>query len=130
MAGIHEEGERSTLRVIRRTHRKRASIIVLRLMLASRLGCVLALLAALCVVALFFFPASQGPYSAVYGPVTALLSARAAVGVRSAIVQAGLSAVGWAGYGNVFLLASGAVVGSQFSCLDRHSAGSDLILRC
>ena len=35
------------------------------------------LIAILCTVALFFFPAVQGPYSAVHGPVTALLSLKA-----------------------------------------------------
>ena len=38
-----------------------------------------ALVAILCTVALFLFPAVQGPYSAVHGPVTALLSLKAKV---------------------------------------------------
>ncbi|MGA3212015.1 MAG: hypothetical protein ABSD20_11975 [Terriglobales bacterium] len=36
-----------------------------------------AIVAMLCVAAIFLFPAMQGPYSAVHGPVTALLSVRA-----------------------------------------------------
>jgi hypothetical protein len=37
----------------------------------------LTLVAILCIIALFLFPAVQGPYSAVHGPVTALLSIKA-----------------------------------------------------
>jgi|SRR5579864_5769099 len=51
----------------------------------------LAILVALCVAAVFFFPALHGPYSAVNGPVTALQAARAATRLRSAIVQAALT---------------------------------------
>ena len=51
----------------------------------------LVLIAIFCVLAVFFFPTLEGPYSAVNGPVTALLSARAAAGLRSAIVCAGLT---------------------------------------
>lgn len=32
----------------------------------------LALLAVLCILSIFFFPAHQGPYSVIHGPVTAL----------------------------------------------------------
>lgn len=56
----------------------------------GRVGCFLAIAAVLSVLVVFFFPAMQGPYSVVHGPVTALLSARAAAGVRTAILQAGL----------------------------------------
>ncbi len=59
-------------------------------MTLGRVGCFLAIAAVLSVLVVFFFPAMQGPYSVVHGPVTALLSARAAAGVRTAIVQAGL----------------------------------------
>lgn len=59
-------------------------------MTLGRVGCFLALVAVLSVLVVFFFPAMQGPYSVVHGPVTALLSARAAAGVRTAILQAGL----------------------------------------
>jgi hypothetical protein len=60
-------------------------------MMVSRIGWELALLAVLCVVVVFFFPAMQGPYSAVHGPVTALQSAQAAARLRLAIVQAVLN---------------------------------------
>jgi len=62
-------------------------------MTLGRYAAVFALLSVLCVLTLFFFPALQGPYSAVNGPVTAFQSARAAAGVRIAMVQAGLKAV-------------------------------------
>ena len=58
---------------------------------AGRIGCALALLAVLCVVTVFFFPAMEGPYSAVHGPVTALQSARAAAGLRLSLLEAGLN---------------------------------------
>lgn len=51
----------------------------------SRIVGALAVIAALCVLTIFFFPAMQGPYSVVHGPVTALLAARAAAGLRTAI---------------------------------------------
>jgi hypothetical protein len=60
-------------------------------MILSRIGWKLAVLAVLCVAVIFFFPATQGPYSAVNGPATAFQSARAAARVRVAIVQAALS---------------------------------------
>lgn len=45
--------------------------------LSRQLSYEFALVAILCTVALFLFPAVQGPYSAVHGPVTALLSLKA-----------------------------------------------------
>jgi hypothetical protein len=48
------------------------------------------LIAILCVVALFFFPAVQGPYSAVHGPVTALLSLKAKVFLCLALLLAAI----------------------------------------
>lgn len=51
-------------------------------MISGRTECALAVLATFCVLAVFFFPAPQGPYPAVYGPVTALLSLRAAARLR------------------------------------------------
>jgi hypothetical protein len=63
-------------------------------MMVSQIGWELALLTVLCVVAVFFFPAMQGPYSAVHGPVTALQSAQAAARIRLSIVQALLNTFG------------------------------------
>jgi hypothetical protein len=51
----------------------------------------LAVMAVLSMLAIFFFPSVQGPYSVVHGPCTALLSLRAATMVRNAIVRAGQS---------------------------------------
>jgi hypothetical protein len=61
-------------------------------MTLNRIGTLLALLAVICVLTVFFVHAIQGPYSVVHGPVTALLSARAAVGLRMAIMHAASSA--------------------------------------
>lgn len=47
--------------------------------LSRQLSYEFVLVAILCTVALFLFPAVQGPYSAVHGPVTALLSLKAKV---------------------------------------------------
>lgn len=54
-------------------------------MSAGRIDGGFALLVVLCVLGIFFFPAAQGPYPVVHGPVTALLAARAAAGLRTAI---------------------------------------------
>src|ERR1700733_4820693 len=64
-------------------------------MTSGRTECAIAVLATLCVLGIFFFPAiqGQGPYPVVHGPITALLSMRAAAGVRMAIVRAGLNPV-------------------------------------
>ena len=67
-------------------------------MTPGRIACGLALLAAFCVLGIFFFPVMDGPYSAVHGPVTALLSIRAAASLRIAIVRGGIAAIrGWFG---------------------------------
>ncbi len=66
-------------------------------MILTRIGwglAVLVIMAVLCVAVIFFFPAIQGPYSAVNGPVTALQSAQAASRVRVAIVLAAFSLIG------------------------------------
>ncbi len=46
-------------------------------MFPRHLGYQFAILATFCALAIFLFPAANGPYSAVHGPVTALLSFRA-----------------------------------------------------
>jgi len=53
------------------------------------MGGSLAALAVICVLTIFFFPAIQGPYPVVHGPVTALLSLRAAAALRARIVRGG-----------------------------------------
>lgn len=62
-------------------------------MTLRRMGCACAVLSVVCVLLIFLFPTFNGPYSAVHGPVTALLSLRAAARIRVGIVLAGLSVV-------------------------------------
>lgn len=57
----------------------------------GRIACALAVVAVLSVLSIFFFPSLQGPYSVVHGPVSALLSLRAATMVRNAMTRAGQS---------------------------------------
>lgn len=59
----------------------------------DRIEGLLAVLAVFCVLMIFFFPSAQGPYCVVHGPVTALLSVRAAASLQVRIVRAGLSAL-------------------------------------
>jgi hypothetical protein len=66
-------------------------------MIVKRFTRGLPVLIVVCVTAVFFFPALQGPYSAVNGPVTALQSARAAARLRIGIIHAALSALVVAG---------------------------------
>jgi hypothetical protein len=56
-----------------------------------RFGYELALIATICVIGIFLFPASAGSYSAVHGPVTALQAMRNAVSSRWALAAAALS---------------------------------------
>lgn len=62
-------------------------------MSALRIGGPFALVTVFCVLAIFFFPAATGPYSAIHGPVTALLAVRAAARVHVTIMRAGLNAI-------------------------------------
>lgn len=55
--------------------------------------CALAVLAVFCVLVVFFSPALQGPYPAVHGAVTALLSLRAAARLRLGIMTKGMRAI-------------------------------------
>jgi hypothetical protein len=59
-------------------------------MALGRIAYALAVVAVLCVLTVFFFHAIEGPYSVVHGPATALLSARAAAGLRTNIMHAAL----------------------------------------
>ena len=61
---------------------------------SGRIRCELAVVAVLCVLMIFLFPSMQGSYSMVHGPVTALLAARAAARLRTAIVQGALNCLG------------------------------------
>jgi hypothetical protein len=57
----------------------------------GRVAMTIAVIALVSVMAVFFFPAVQGPYSAVHGPVTVFHGARAAAGLRMNVVRAGLN---------------------------------------
>jgi len=46
-------------------------------MLRHRLGCQFALLAIICTLGIFLFPAASGPYPSVHGPASALRAMRA-----------------------------------------------------
>ena len=60
-------------------------------MYSGRIGCDLAILAVLCVLSIFLFPAGHGPYSVIHGPVTALQAVRVAGRLRLAILAAALT---------------------------------------
>jgi hypothetical protein len=64
-------------------------------MITGRIGCELAVLTVLCVLTIFLFPAVQGPYSAVHGPVTALQAVRAVARLRIAIMQGALRSLAY-----------------------------------
>jgi hypothetical protein len=97
-------------------------------MIPGRIGCELAVLAVLCVLTIFLFPAMQGPYSVVHGPATALQAARAAARLRIAIVQGAFRSLGDG------LISPLVVLGWMPPCeADFHSgalAGCNTILRC
>ena len=62
-------------------------------MTLGRIGCDVAVLAVLCILTIFLFPAHQGSYSAVHGPVTSLQALRAARRFWNSIVQAALASI-------------------------------------
>ena len=101
-------------------------------MTPARFACGLALLAVISVLGIFFFPVLQGPYPAVHGPVTALLSIRAAARVRLTIVRAGLNAIrdSLCRLGTTLAAISSVSFVTGISDIDRVSAGSCTILRC
>jgi hypothetical protein len=53
----------------------------------------LATVTILCILSIFLFPVATGPYSAVHGPVTALLAFRAALKIRFAMTLAAFGAL-------------------------------------
>ena len=63
-------------------------------MMLYRIGWKSAILIILCVLAIFFFPATLGPYSAVHGPVTALQAAQVAARLHLAMIHAALGSFG------------------------------------
>ena len=100
-------------------------------MAPGRIAGALAVFAVLAVLALFFFPGMDGPYSAVHGPVTALLSLRAAVRLRG-IIRAGVKAARtWLAQARMALLSLAFCVdGSADSLAAGLSVGSPAVLRC
>ncbi len=98
-------------------------------MTLRQIACGLAVLAVVCVLTVFFFHAMEGPYSVVHGPVTALLSARAASGLRMSIVHAGLCAfLLWFGCA-LLLMTRARLLVTEFLA-ENISPESSRILRC
>jgi hypothetical protein len=100
-------------------------------MTPGRIACALAVFAAVCVLATFFFTGIEGPYPAVHGPVTALLSIRAAARLRVRIRE-GLEAMrSWLGLadGELESLMSVASPSVEFP-VTIAKAGSVAVLRC
>ena len=94
-------------------------------MTPGRIACALAVFAAVCVLAVFLYPGMEGPYPAVHGPVTALLSIRAAARLR-VMIRAGLEAMR-AGLGHAWI--SVASPGAEFPVTIANT-GSVAVLRC
>jgi hypothetical protein len=97
-------------------------------MIPRQIGGELAVLVAFCIVAIFFFPTMQGPYSAVNGPATAFQAARAAARLRTAMVQAALNS-----FANFRIPLSVPVNSLAAGCAELHSASfadCSTILRC
>jgi len=100
-------------------------------MTCGRTGCVVAVLAILCVLGIFFFPAVQGPYPVVHGPVSALLASRAAAGLRMTMVRAGLDTVrSCLNFARLALTVSACTVVPTSWFAARLGLAYDLILRC
>ena len=98
-------------------------------MTLGRIAYALVVVAVLCVLTVFFFHAIQGPYSVVHGPVTALLSIRAATGLRLAIMHAGLNVLTmWVSFS--LLLVSWAAAWIAECEADSRLGSGNLILRC
>src|SRR5437588_3708801 len=101
-------------------------------MISGRIEGAFSVLALLCVLSIFLFPTMHGPYSVVHGPVSALLSMRAAPRLRLGIVGAGLSAI--RGSLNFGRMACPSTTWNDFhlSWFDLNSlaAGCRSILRC
>jgi len=89
----------------------------------------LAVLVVFCVLGIFFFPALQGPYSAVHGPATALLSVRSRIRLCWAMAQAAVSAA----FCKASLLRLSACRRQWFELSDQVvflPPGAEAILRC
>lgn len=100
-------------------------------MTPGRIASVLSVLAALCVLSLFLFPGIEGPYPAVHGPVTALLSIRAAARLRL-LIRAGVRvARNYLSCQSLGLVPLLLIDNLSAECgLNGLSAGSPSVLRC
>jgi hypothetical protein len=94
----------------------------------GRIATAVAVLALVSVMAVLFFPAAQGPYSAVHGPVTVFHGARAAAGLRMNVVRAGLSLFRGHYRSAVALLLWTADLKAEFRTVS--CAGRNSLLRC
>jgi len=96
-------------------------------MIHGRIGCELVMLTVICILTIFLFPAMQGPYSAVNGPVTALQASRAAFRLRRLILQCALRRFGY------FSMATGVFSWTWLGQTEPHAGFSRdgaTILRC
>lgn len=96
------------------------------------MACALAVLAVVCVLSIFFFPGIEGPYPAVHGPVTALLSLRAAARLRM-VIRAGVRAIRIPINSALFTfpqLSLKAAIAIDEIFLDTPSADNVAVLRC
>jgi hypothetical protein len=93
------------------------------------MGCGLALLAVLCMLTAFFFPAVQGPYSVVHGPVTVFHAARVGASLRMALARAGLRAA-LSYLGAALLLLSWTPVSKAEYQPSKLAVGCGTIVRC
>jgi hypothetical protein len=97
----------------------------------GRIACVLAVLAVVCVLTIFFFPHIDGPYSTVHGPVTALLSMRAAARLRLLIPAVVLVVRSWLASACLALVPLSLAAALLAECLlSSPSKGSLSVLRC
>ncbi len=97
-------------------------------MISRRIGCKLAVMAGFFVLTIFFFPSTQGSYSAVHGPVTALQAARLAARLRVAIVQGALNCLGNCPIPPLVVLFWMSLSNTGFQSIS--PPGSNTILRC
>jgi hypothetical protein len=93
-----------------------------------RIGCEVAVLAVLAVLAIFLFPGVQGPYSVVHGPASALQAARAAVRLRVAIAQSALTSLANAVFSPVVIVSWMSLSNPKFQSIGSPEYSS--ILRC
>ena len=96
----------------------------------NRLAFWLAMVSVVCVLAVFFFPSTQGPYSAVHGPVTVMHAARAAAGVRMAVERAALTVFHTSRDGAVLILLHSNATPSIDFQLNSMLSGFAPSLRC